>query len=211
MKMSILKLNLTSNNSNGCDVSSSPVFNNKPTNQPYNVFDNIITNTVDEPCYHSTNTSDDKYILLKLSKPTKLVSLLFYTRYSWWYTLKTFSVYGSNNGSTFTLLKTVDASGWVTRSNYSVNFQDNTNEYLYYKFVANSTSYFTCLDIILYEKAKVYGIKDEINNTYNINNTMYDCDSNTIQSIYTKDKFVLLSDIKNANTMKNNFKIIKIK
>ena len=69
MKMKLIQPNMTSNKSNGYEVTDLTAILNDDTHG-YRIFDGI-TNTdtqKDYPCYHSTNFNGDKVVVLKLPK-----------------------------------------------------------------------------------------------------------------------------------------------
>lgn len=207
MKIKLLQPNMTSNKSNGYEVTDLTGLL-LDTTCGYCLFDgttNIDTKN-DYPCYHSTDFNGDKVVILKLPNKLQIVKFVYYTRYIWWYNINSVSIYGSNDNNSYSILTTVDASSWESDNHYDINI-DKPSSYLYYKIVINSNTYATCMEMQIYVKSSGYLINND--NKLICKSTQVENNKNNLQSLYDKDATNYINELP-IQKIKSNYKVLKI-
>lgn len=207
MKIKLLQPNMTSNKSNGYEVTDLTGLLSDAT-CGYCLFDGITnTNTrEDYPCYHSTDFNGDKVVILKLPNKLQIVKFVYYTRYTWWYNINSVSIYGSNDNNSYSILTTVDASSWSSDNHYDINI-DKPSSYLYYKIVINSNTYATCMEMQIYVKSSGYLINND--NKLICKSTQVENNKNNLQLLYDKDVTNYINELP-IQKIKSNYNVLKI-
>lgn len=207
MKMKLLQTNMTSNKSNGYEVTEvTPLLKiSDGITGGFCLFDGNANAQEDYPCYHSTNFNGDKVVVLKLPSKLKIVKFVYYTR-RYWYNINSVSIYGSNDNNSYTELTTVDASRWSSNNHYDINI-DKPSNYLYYKIVINSNTYATCMEMQIYVKSSGYLINND--NKLICKSTQVENNKNNIQLLYDKDVTDYINELP-IQKIKSNYNVLKI-